>query len=248
MRLSPMAASACSRTSSPESAQRRKQLYAASGTNGRVIEPEYVSMMNTMMEETLLTGTARKAELPAGRPPARPHQPDWRDAWFVGYTSHLVAGVCWQRRQFADAKSLGRQSAGRDLEPLHEDGASGRARRPLPSGVWRPARGAGAARRFGAELFGAGRLRPPRADRKPRRAPRAASRRAAESRARRKPCRTGGAAAAEDIPTGRNEARGKRQPANVEKNFFEKLFGGELAARAPSSFAVRLHRDAPHWT
>ena len=31
---------------------------------GQVIEPRHVAMMNTMMRETLLSGTARKAEIP----------------------------------------------------------------------------------------------------------------------------------------------------------------------------------------
>lgn len=62
--------------------------------NGRVIEPQYVAMMNAMMEETLLTGTARKAELPGWQAAGKTGtSQDWRDAWFVGYTSHLVAGV-----------------------------------------------------------------------------------------------------------------------------------------------------------
>ncbi|HEY1943330.1 MAG TPA: penicillin-binding protein 1A [Roseiarcus sp.] len=61
---------------------------------GRVIDPQYVSMMNTMMEETLLTGTARKAELPGWQAAGKTGtSQDWRDAWFVGYTSYLVAGV-----------------------------------------------------------------------------------------------------------------------------------------------------------
>ena len=39
-----------------------KLLYQRKGaSNGRVIDPTYVAMMNTMMQETLLTGTARKA-------------------------------------------------------------------------------------------------------------------------------------------------------------------------------------------
>ena len=52
------------------------------------------AMMNTMMQETLLTGTARKAELP-GWPAAGKTgtSQDFRDAWFVGYTGHLVTGV-----------------------------------------------------------------------------------------------------------------------------------------------------------
>ena len=44
-----------------------KQLYQRKGSSfGRVIEPQYVGMMNAMLQETLLTGTARKAELPGG--------------------------------------------------------------------------------------------------------------------------------------------------------------------------------------
>src|SRR5229473_1500534 len=61
---------------------------------GRIIEPRYVGMMNAMMRETLRIGTAQKAQLP-GWPAAGKTgtSQDFRDAWFVGYTSHLVAGV-----------------------------------------------------------------------------------------------------------------------------------------------------------
>jgi penicillin-binding protein 1A len=61
---------------------------------GRIIEGRYVAMMNQMMQETLLTGTARKAELP-GWPAAGKTgtSQDFRDAWFIGYTSHLMTGV-----------------------------------------------------------------------------------------------------------------------------------------------------------
>jgi len=61
---------------------------------GRVIEPRYVAMMNAMMLETLLTGTAKKADLPGWQAAGKTGtSQDFRDAWFVGYTSHLVAGV-----------------------------------------------------------------------------------------------------------------------------------------------------------
>jgi penicillin-binding protein 1A len=62
--------------------------------NGRVIDPQYVAMMNTMMQETLLTGTAHKADLPGWQAAGKTGtSQDWRDAWFVGYTSYLVTGV-----------------------------------------------------------------------------------------------------------------------------------------------------------
>ncbi|HJZ19902.1 MAG TPA: penicillin-binding protein 1A, partial [Bradyrhizobium sp.] len=60
----------------------------------QVIEPRNVAMMNTMMEETLLSGTAHKAELPGWTAAGKTGtSQDFRDAWFVGYTSNLVTGV-----------------------------------------------------------------------------------------------------------------------------------------------------------
>jgi penicillin-binding protein 1A len=74
---------------------RGKTLYSRpTPTLGRVIDPRYVAMMNTMMRETLASGTARKADLP-GWPAAGKTgtSQDFRDAWFIGYTSQLVTGV-----------------------------------------------------------------------------------------------------------------------------------------------------------
>ena len=72
-----------------------KTLYIRTPPNfGRLIEPRYVAMMNQMMRETLRMGTAQKAQLP-GWPAAGKTgtSQDFRDAWFLGYTSHLVTGV-----------------------------------------------------------------------------------------------------------------------------------------------------------
>ena len=72
-----------------------KLLYAhPQGQLGRVVDPHYVGMMNGMMTETLAIGTARKASLP-GWPAAGKTgtSQDFRDAWFIGYTAHLVTGV-----------------------------------------------------------------------------------------------------------------------------------------------------------
>jgi penicillin-binding protein 1A len=61
---------------------------------GRIIDARYVAMMNAMMAETLTIGTAHKAALP-GWPAAGKTgtSQDFRDAWFIGYTAHLVTGV-----------------------------------------------------------------------------------------------------------------------------------------------------------
>jgi penicillin-binding protein 1A len=72
-----------------------KVLYTRSALQfGRVVDAHYVTMMNAMMAETLTIGTAQKATLP-GWPAAGKTgtSQDFRDAWFIGYTAHLVTGV-----------------------------------------------------------------------------------------------------------------------------------------------------------
>jgi penicillin-binding protein 1A len=72
-----------------------KLLYARPQASlGQVVDPAYVAMMNGMMAQTLAIGTARKASLP-GWPAAGKTgtSQDFRDAWFIGYTAHLVTGV-----------------------------------------------------------------------------------------------------------------------------------------------------------
>jgi len=72
-----------------------KTLYTrATQALGRIVDPRTIGMMNTMMRETLTSGTARRADLPgwlaAGKTGT---SQDFRDAWFIGYTSRLVTGV-----------------------------------------------------------------------------------------------------------------------------------------------------------
>ncbi|WP_407177559.1 transglycosylase domain-containing protein [Bradyrhizobium sp. STM 3562] len=60
----------------------------------QVIEPRNVAMMDAMMEQTLISGTARKAEIPGWQAAGKTGtSQDFRDAWFIGYTAHLVTGV-----------------------------------------------------------------------------------------------------------------------------------------------------------
>jgi penicillin-binding protein 1A len=61
---------------------------------GRVIDPNVAAIMNSMMRETMITGTARKADFPGWESAGKTGtSQEFRDAWFVGYTSHLVTGV-----------------------------------------------------------------------------------------------------------------------------------------------------------
>jgi penicillin-binding protein 1A len=61
---------------------------------GRIVDARYVGMMNTMLHETLVSGTARAANLPGWQAAGKTGtSQDFRDAWFIGYTSRLVAGI-----------------------------------------------------------------------------------------------------------------------------------------------------------
>ena len=117
-----------------------KQLYLRRNANfGRVIDPQYVPMMNAMMEETLLTGTAHKAELPGWQAAGKTGtSQEWRDAWFVGYTSYLVAAV-WLGND--DSSPTKKVSGGnlpveiwsRFMKAAHQ----GVPAAGLPLGIWR---------------------------------------------------------------------------------------------------------------
>src|ERR1700693_283443 len=68
--------------------------------------------MNLMMQETLISGTARKAEIPGWMAAGKTGtSQDFRDAWFVGYTANLVTGV-WLGN---DATSPTRKATGGGL-------------------------------------------------------------------------------------------------------------------------------------
>ena len=96
-------------------------------------------MMNGMMRETLLTGTARKAELPGWEAAGKTGtSQDFRDAWFVGYTSRLVAGV-WLGN---DDNSPTKRASGGNLpveiwSRFMGVALKGQPVAGLPSGAWR---------------------------------------------------------------------------------------------------------------
>ncbi len=119
-----------------------KLLYQRKGASyGRIIEPQYVSMMNAMMMETLATGTGKRAGIPGWQAAGKTGtSQDYRDAWFVGYTSHLVAGV-WLGN---DDNSPTKRASGANVPVDIWNRFMREAHRnippaPLPGGLWRDA-------------------------------------------------------------------------------------------------------------
>jgi penicillin-binding protein 1A len=119
-----------------------KLLYQRKGSNfGRVVDPAHVGMMNAMLQETLLTGTGRRAELKGWQAAGKTGtSQDYRDGWFVGYTSQMVAGV-WLGND--DSSPTKRMSGGNLPAEIWarfmREGLRGVPDAPLPgAGDWRP--------------------------------------------------------------------------------------------------------------
>jgi len=95
--------------------------------------------MNTMMQETLTTGTAKRAELPGWQAAGKTGtSQDYRDAWFVGYTGLLVGGV-WLGN---DDNSPTRRASGANLpvdiwSRFMREALQSIPPVPLPAGAWR---------------------------------------------------------------------------------------------------------------
>lgn len=70
-------------------------LYVRPTSRGRmIVAPDHVGAMSSMLNSAMVAGTGRRAALPrfpaAGKTGTTQ---DHRDAWFVGYTAHLIGGV-----------------------------------------------------------------------------------------------------------------------------------------------------------
>ena len=71
-----------------------KIVYRRSGSGpGQVIEPGYVGMMDEMLAGVIGRGTGKSAALPRPAAGKTGTTQDYRDAWFIGFTADLVAGV-----------------------------------------------------------------------------------------------------------------------------------------------------------
>lgn len=108
-----------------------------SGNNGRVVASRDVAMMNTMMTETLASGTARKGGLPGWQAAGKTGtSQDYRDAWFVGYTSRLVTGVWLGNDDGSSTKKATGGSLPVDIwSRFMRQAMAGEAPSPLPYGT-----------------------------------------------------------------------------------------------------------------
>jgi penicillin-binding protein 1A len=76
------------------------------GAMPRVLRPEIVGMMNSMMASTVEAGTARKAAFgwPAAGKTGTSQKS--RDAWFIGYTANLTTGVWFGNDDGSPTKNI----------------------------------------------------------------------------------------------------------------------------------------------
>jgi penicillin-binding protein 1A len=110
-------------------------LYKRHGDGGaRVISPELAGMMNDMLAEVLSRGTGRAAALDRPAAGKTGTTQDFRDAWFVGYTADLVAGVWLGNDDDTPTKHvIGGTLPARTWRAFMVAASEGTAARPLPS-------------------------------------------------------------------------------------------------------------------
>ncbi len=106
---------------------------------GRVVEPRQVAAMNAMLSQVIEQGTGRAARLDRPAAGKTGTSQDFRDAWFIGYTADLVAGV-WLGND--DGRPMKKVTGGglpahlwRDVMTGAHDGLP---KRPLPGLAPRP--------------------------------------------------------------------------------------------------------------
>nr|WP_245928277.1 PBP1A family penicillin-binding protein [Bosea psychrotolerans] len=117
-----------------------KVIYARKGSGfGTVVQPQALSMMNTMFHEVMLSGTGAKVNIPGWEVGGKSGTTqDFRDAWFVGFTARLVTAV-WlgnddnsQMKRVAGG-GLPAEIWGKYMKTAH----AGMQPAPLPGGLWR---------------------------------------------------------------------------------------------------------------
>lgn len=119
-----------------------KVLYARKAAGfGPVIQPQALSMMNAMFHETMVSGSGTKANIPSWEVGGKSGTTqDFRDAWFVGFTSKLVTAVWLGNDDNSVMKrvyggGLPAEIWGKYMKAAH----AGLQPAPLPGGLWHSA-------------------------------------------------------------------------------------------------------------
>jgi len=121
-----------------------KIIYRRTGNGpGQVIPGDEVGMMNEMLAGVISHGTGRAAALPRPVAGKTGTTQEYRDAWFIGYTADLVAGI-WLGND--DNTAMNRVTGGSLPAPVWrafmQAAIQGMPVKPLPTGVPQQAAGA----------------------------------------------------------------------------------------------------------
>ena len=140
-------------TASPKSATARgKIVFRRSGSGpGQVVAPSWSATMNQMLSGVIEHGTGRSAALRRPAAGKTGTTQEYRDAWFIGYTADLVAGV-WLGND--DNTPMNKVTGGSlpaqlaqfhaDRDPRHAGAAAAERPGPRPAQVRRRGRRLGA--------------------------------------------------------------------------------------------------------
>jgi penicillin-binding protein 1A len=106
-----------------------------------VISDEHLGMMNAMMSQTLTIGTARKAALPGWQSAGKSGtSQNFRDAWFIGYTSRMVTSVWLGNDDGTSTKRITGGSLPADIwNGVMRAALKGQPPQRLPGAPWTPA-------------------------------------------------------------------------------------------------------------
>jgi len=119
-------------------------LYQRAGSGpGLVADPRNIAMLNGMLKQTLAVGTGKSAQIAnwsaAGKTGT---SQDYRDAWFVGYTGALVAGVWFGNDDGKPtSKASGSNLPAVAWQRFMTDALAGRQPVPLPGDAGAPLAG-----------------------------------------------------------------------------------------------------------
>lgn len=116
-----------------------KVLYARKASGfGEVVKPQILSMMNTMFNETMVRGTGSKASFPGWELGGKSGTTqDFRDAWFVGFSSRLVTAVWLGNDDNSTMKRVYGSGLPADIWSKFMKAAhAGLQPAPLPGGLW----------------------------------------------------------------------------------------------------------------